>query len=660
MSVDETSSGSEGGGQSETTRWMSPAHSLLPHRRSHPSASFLRPQQYRMASSDSHGRSNYGSANDRLVLQPSQPGEQTMQEFMRGDSEPLSRSTSDAHAQRHRQSMAAMDRKRRLTNSGHDGGRRRNNDGNGFHDRSSSGPEARLDGPSSPNTPRWPDRESSVHLGPEVIDLTGSSPVAVPSEPPRPPSHPHHVRHVERSETHASSRHSSQSSRRYIVPEWQPDSEAKDCPICGRTFGFLFRRHHCRKCGRVVCSECSPHRITLPRSMIVYPPGTEMALSPTRLAAPRTADTVDLTGDGTDPSSRRFSQSSSVHLPRYELDGGAKVRLCNPCVPDPQPNPQDQVDITRPRFEEPSPRNDLHPSTADFPTAPSTFLNPPNRFNNFSPPSERHSSLPSHDGFDENRQSLPPLQRYYGARLPESGNRRGEQPSSFEDTFSRLTRMVGVGSSYSSRDPPMTVGQGSPPPASSISNHPYPHHSTHLRYQSLDAGRRYYPPPAPRPRIRSMLEMDPNNPQMLSQLQQPSSSSHPPRPRLRESDICPICRRLLPPRGADGDETARETHIMECINARDPSVAQSRGLQSQEITSGVSAPAQQPMHMVTFAATEKDCLGEDGNSQECSICMVEYDVGDQLARLECLCKFHKECIVQWLHRKQECPLHKIA
>lgn len=66
------------------------------------------------------------------------------------------------------------------------------------------------------------------------------------------------------------------------------------------------------------------------------------------------------------------------------------------------------------------------------------------------------------------------------------------------------------------------------------------------------------------------------------------------------------------------------------------------------------------MHMLTFVATEKDCVSEDGNTPECSICMVEYDVGDQLARLECLCKFHKECIVSWFERKQECPLHKIA
>lgn len=64
--------------------------------------------------------------------------------------------------------------------------------------------------------------------------------------------------------------------------------------------------------------------------------------------------------------------------------------------------------------------------------------------------------------------------------------------------------------------------------------------------------------------------------------------------------------------------------------------------------------------MLTFTATEKDCLGADGVLQECTICMEEYEVGAKLARLECLCKFHEPCIVGWFRRKEECPVHKIA
>ncbi|KAF2840975.1 hypothetical protein M501DRAFT_902973, partial [Patellaria atrata CBS 101060] len=50
---------------------------------------------------------------------------------------------------------------------------------------------------------------------------------------------------------------------------WQPDNEASICPVCGVSFTFWLRKHHCRKCGRVVCDNCSTHRITIPRQFVV-------------------------------------------------------------------------------------------------------------------------------------------------------------------------------------------------------------------------------------------------------------------------------------------------------------------------------------------------------------------------------------------------------
>ncbi|CAE8695353.1 unnamed protein product, partial [Polarella glacialis] len=47
----------------------------------------------------------------------------------------------------------------------------------------------------------------------------------------------------------------STSSRR---PVWTPDAEAPRCQLCRRDFSFFVRRHHCRKCGRCICAECSP------------------------------------------------------------------------------------------------------------------------------------------------------------------------------------------------------------------------------------------------------------------------------------------------------------------------------------------------------------------------------------------------------------------
>jgi hypothetical protein len=70
----------------------------------------------------------------------------------------------------------------------------------------------------------------------------------------------------------------------------------------------------CRKCGRVVCNSCSPHRITIPYQYIVQPP-TEGVSSTARTSV----DTA------------RVGSSTVV----ASLGGGERVRLCNPCVPDP-------------------------------------------------------------------------------------------------------------------------------------------------------------------------------------------------------------------------------------------------------------------------------------------------------------------------------------
>jgi hypothetical protein len=39
---------------------------------------------------------------------------------------------------------------------------------------------------------------------------------------------------------------------------WMPDDERKSCLRCDSTFDFFNRRHHCRECGLVLCSECCP------------------------------------------------------------------------------------------------------------------------------------------------------------------------------------------------------------------------------------------------------------------------------------------------------------------------------------------------------------------------------------------------------------------
>lgn len=233
---------------------------------------------------------------------------------------PLPVPTSPLTPEERRRSIIALDRKRRLTNHTYDEGRLRSNSG-GFYDRRTNHDVGyRIPGPSSPRG--RPHASSDITRSmPEVIDLTGSSP----------PNEPHIPQDSRPSMT------SSASSRSYVVPRWQPDSEVSECPICKRPFTWMFRRHHCRKCGRVVCNDCSPHRITIPRQFIVRPPGSDVYASPSS-SVDQHANTVDLTDDNHEDNPFQDSRSPGEYA-SSQLDGGEKVRLCNPCVPDPQPDP---------------------------------------------------------------------------------------------------------------------------------------------------------------------------------------------------------------------------------------------------------------------------------------------------------------------------------
>jgi zinc finger FYVE domain-containing protein 26 len=47
--------------------------------------------------------------------------------------------------------------------------------------------------------------------------------------------------------------------------EWVPNDEVVECMCCHQVaFSMFNRRHHCRRCGRVVCYNCSSKRMLVP------------------------------------------------------------------------------------------------------------------------------------------------------------------------------------------------------------------------------------------------------------------------------------------------------------------------------------------------------------------------------------------------------------
>jgi FYVE/RhoGEF/PH domain-containing protein 5/6 len=44
---------------------------------------------------------------------------------------------------------------------------------------------------------------------------------------------------------------------------WDPNDSSTKCILCSTEFTMLYRRHHCRKCGALVCNSCSSGRMSI-------------------------------------------------------------------------------------------------------------------------------------------------------------------------------------------------------------------------------------------------------------------------------------------------------------------------------------------------------------------------------------------------------------
>lgn len=177
---------------------------------------------------------------------------------------------------------------------------------------------------------------------------------------------------------------------------------------------------------------------------------------------------------------------------------------------------------------------------------------------------------------------------------------------------------------------------------------------------------------------------------------QPPTRSSSNRQRVQRSELCPVCGDRLPP-----SSLAIENHIDRCINRhlrdqlhisaaapRPPELSHSSSL---PLTSHTSSNMNRPRHtsdastlgnsqdaernpstsqtasgaapsrpflssrMISFTATRIDTIGQES---ECIICMEDFEEGVEMARLECLCKYHKKCIDGWFFAHPgRCPVH---
>jgi len=52
----------------------------------------------------------------------------------------------------------------------------------------------------------------------------------------------------------------------------------------------------------------------------------------------------------------------------------------------------------------------------------------------------------------------------------------------------------------------------------------------------------------------------------------------------------------------------------------------------------------------------RDRNGGDENENKCTICLCEYQRGDNVTALPCIHKFHVDCINLWIRTSRTCPI----
>ncbi|XP_008322362.1 E3 ubiquitin-protein ligase znrf2 [Cynoglossus semilaevis] len=66
------------------------------------------------------------------------------------------------------------------------------------------------------------------------------------------------------------------------------------------------------------------------------------------------------------------------------------------------------------------------------------------------------------------------------------------------------------------------------------------------------------------------------------------------------------------------------------------------------------------LHLVLCLTKPRVTYNEDvltKDTGECAICLEELEQGDTIARLPCLCIYHKSCIDEWFEVNRSCPEH---
>ncbi|CDU26081.1 uncharacterized protein SPSC_06248 [Sporisorium scitamineum] len=129
------------------------------------------------------------------------------------------------------------------------------------------------------------------------------------------------------------------------------------------------------------------------------------------------------------------------------------------------------------------------------------------------------------------------------------------------------------------------------------------------------------------PSSRSAAETQFDEGGLRSTLAPPSDVSS----RASELTECPVCSTSL---SALGGSEEQEAHVRNCLE------------------NGGGGSMQGGRYLVYKLPENSPIVGK-----ECSICMEDFVANSTIARLPCLCYFHRGCIDSWFKRGRSCPVH---
>jgi hypothetical protein len=129
------------------------------------------------------------------------------------------------------------------------------------------------------------------------------------------------------------------------------------------------------------------------------------------------------------------------------------------------------------------------------------------------------------------------------------------------------------------------------------------------------------------PSSRSGAETQLDEGGFVSTLAPPSDVSS----RASELTECPVCSTSLQQLGGSEEQ---EAHVRNCLE------------------NGGGGSMQGGRYLVYRLPENSPIVGK-----ECSICMEDFVANSTIARLPCLCYFHRGCIDSWFKRGRDCPVH---